>query len=128
MKYPHDYIDYIRYYTNDIMSKSHINKKYKKISLLCFDYLMEIINLTEKYTFDNIWKCDKFASNEPFMRFITQLRIENAQTESPSSLITAYEVGVIIGVENEQRCKTKKSINELEQTVILFILQNQEVN
>jgi hypothetical protein len=94
MRYTHDYIDYIRYYTSDIMTKSHIHKKYKKISLLCFDYLMEIINLSENYTYDNIWLCDKIsASNKPFTSFIEKNQNQFA--------------------------------NELEQTVISFILQNQ---
>jgi hypothetical protein len=87
MIYPHDYIDYIRSYTDDIMTLSRIDTKYKKISLLCFDYLMEIISVSD-YTYDNIWKISTKPSNQPFIRFIETKQKMNELEKTVISFIT----------------------------------------
>jgi hypothetical protein len=58
----------------------------------------------------------------PFVRFFTPFRIENAQSASPSSFISAREAGDL----NEKRCKNDKNVfgeileNELDVDTSLF--------
>ena len=70
MKYTHTYVDFIRSFTNQIFTKSHSNKEHKYMIMSCFNYLMEIIKISN-YEYDNIWRCPDITDDEAFVSFVS---------------------------------------------------------